>query len=703
MIARIKDRRGKTSFSIYIFLILAVSGFFATAESYGQSRRQIVRKSAPSKPAEKPLPDLKLPDLSGEQWSLHANLGKVMLMNFWATWCAPCREETPILVKLAEEYKSKGFEIIGIALDDDGAGNIDKFVAEFKVEYPILLPVPGSALSRIDPVPTTLLIDAEGRLAKKYVGAMPEKILREDIERLTGGLKVKNSATKNSSDSKNAGYLKARRLTILHTNDIHGHLESWQGWEKDLKDKTIGGLDRLAAEIEKARAEVKPENVVLLDAGDTIGDTALAAETEGRAIIAAMNLMRYDAMAIGNHEPDFTAAKLLERINEAEFPVLAANILGKTNGKLFTKPYVIKSIGGLRVGILGLAYPNTPLTTARKNVENLTFRDAVETAREYVPQLRGEGAEIVIAVTHLGLNADKDLAEKVAGIDVIVGGHSHNRMTEALRVGNTLIVQAGAHGSDIGRLDLTIENGKIVSHKRMLIPIVNSESERSVASVIEKQTEVFKAKLSETIGQAETVIVRAQTLPGADPEKRDAESPADSLFADAIREEAKTEIAFLPGLGYGVAIQPGTIKAAELRNLIPHDSAVFTMKLTGVQIKEILEQAVENVYTTDVTKKVGGMIQISGLRFAYDPNPVRGSRVKDITIGDKPLERSRLYTVAANALLAEGGHNQKAFLAGTEKLQVGKQYETVKKWIGAKKNVSAPAEKRITKLAESKK
>jgi 5'-nucleotidase len=700
---QIKTTPSRLLFLGVTFLLITAVNLFGASDIYGQTRRGKIKKTVPVKPVEKRLPELKLPDLNGAEWSLHKNLGKVVLINFWATWCAPCRAETPVLVNLDREFKERGLEIVGIALDDDGTGNVARFAGEFKVEYPILLPVPGSLLSRIDPVPTTLLIDPQGRLAKKYVGAIPENILRADIEKLTSGVKVKNDTLKSTDNTKNANSLKTRNLTILHTNDIHGHLESWTGWEKDLKDKKVGGLDRLAAQIEKARAGVNAENVLLLDAGDTIGDTGVAAETEGRAVIETMNRMRYDAMVIGNHEPDFTAGKLLERIKEARFPVLAANIAGKTDGKLFTEPYLIKTIGGVRVGILGVAYPNTPLTTAKKNVENLTFREAVETAREYVPRMRKEGAEIVIALTHLGLGADKNLAEKVEGIDIIVGGHSHNRMTEALRVRETLIVQAGAHGSDLGRLDLTVENGKIVSHRRTLIPITNSDSNKTIADVIKAQIAPYKAKLDEIVGKADGMIFRAQTIAGNETEKRDAESPADSLFADAIREEAKTEIAFLPGLGYGTAIQPGAITAAELRNLIPHDSAVFTMKLSGAQIGEILEQATENVFTEDSTGKVGGMIQISGLRFSYDPNSPRGNRVKEISVGDQPLDRSRVYTVAANALLAEGGHNQKTFLSGTEKREAGKQYEMVKKWIETKKGVSVPADKRIIKLSENKK
>ena len=142
------------------------------------------QKKAPPKAGEKPLPNLVLNTVDGEKWSLYEHRGKVVLINFWATWCEPCRTETPMLVSLGKEYKTRGLKIVGIALDQDGTKVIKKFMTEYKIDYPVLLPVPGSALSRIDPVPTTILIDREGRLAKKYVGELPEDILRADIEKL---------------------------------------------------------------------------------------------------------------------------------------------------------------------------------------------------------------------------------------------------------------------------------------------------------------------------------------------------------------------------------------------------------------------------------------------------------------------------------------------------------------------------------------
>lgn len=163
--------------------ILLVTGF--AAEYSAQTGRE-------PEAAQKPLPNLTLNTIEGKKWSLHDNRGSIVLLNFWATWCEPCRTETPMLVNLGREYKDRGLKIVGIALDKDGTAIIKKFLAEYKVDYPTLLPVPGSALSQIDPVPTTLLVDAEGHLVKKYVGAMPEELLREDIEKLVKELNLKN-------------------------------------------------------------------------------------------------------------------------------------------------------------------------------------------------------------------------------------------------------------------------------------------------------------------------------------------------------------------------------------------------------------------------------------------------------------------------------------------------------------------------------
>jgi cytochrome c biogenesis protein CcmG, thiol:disulfide interchange protein DsbE len=176
----------KRKITIWLSFLILLTAFI--------SQTAAQTKTAP-KTAEKPLPNLVLNRIDGEKWSLYENRGRIVLINFWATWCEPCRTETPMLVELGGEYKQRGLEIVGIALDEN-PGLIKKFTAEYKIDYPILLPVPGSALARIDPVPTTLLIDSEARLVKKYVGALPEKILREDVKKLIEELNFNTGAAK---------------------------------------------------------------------------------------------------------------------------------------------------------------------------------------------------------------------------------------------------------------------------------------------------------------------------------------------------------------------------------------------------------------------------------------------------------------------------------------------------------------------------
>ena len=484
-------------------------------------------------------------------------------------------------------------------------------------------------------------------------------------------------------------------ITLLHTNDLHGHVEPWAGWD-DLAGRTVGGLDRLASAIKQVRAEVGASRTLLLDAGDTFGDTLIAERTKGKVMVDAMNAMNYDAMVIGNHEPDHTAAALKDRIREARFAVLAANIRA-ANGHLYARPYLLRIVNGVPVGILGIAYPNTPATTASKNVEGLTFLDAVETARTFVPRLRKEGAQIVIVLSHYGLSADQKLARAVPGIDVIVGGHSHNRMTEALREGETLIVQAGAHGSDLGRLDLDIDAGRIVGHRRRLITIDNATfaPDPKVASVLAGHLRRYRADIDRKIAEAAAPIARAQTLAGQTPGKRDQQSPVDSLFADALREASSAEVALLPGVGYGVAIPPGPITQGLLRNLIPHESKTYTLTLTGAQLRTIIEQSLENTYTDDPKKKVGGMIQMSGMTVEYDRDAPNGQRALEITVGGEPLDTERRYRVATNALLAQGGHHYQTFKEATNKQEGPPQHELVSRSLTQLRTVTAPNDLRI--------
>lgn len=512
--------------------------------------------------------------------------------------------------------------------------------------------------------------------------------IRRDFLAAIGVLGLAGFASENST-----------RLVLLHTNDIHGHLTAWRGWEGDLKDRQIGGLDRLAAAVLQIRKDNAGRSL-LLDAGDCWGDTMIADRTKGSALVSALNHLEYDAMTVGNHEPDFGRERMQTLLAQARFPVIAANLVSRLGGQLLTKPYAMREIGGVSVGILGLAYPNTPWTTSSKNIDGLEFQAPVDVARRFIPRMRDEGARLIVLLTHLGLSADRRLAEAVSGIDVIVGGHSHNRMGEALRVGKTLIVQAGAHGSDLGRLDLVMEKERITDYRRTLIPLDHERvpSDPGTERMIRELLASHQQALQEPVGVARDWLVRAQTLAGQEARKRDQESPADSLFADILREETRADVALLPGVGYGVAIPPGPITAAQLRQLIPHDGRVLTMQLAGAQIRDILEQSIDNTFSDDPATKVGGMIQVSGIRFGFDSSRPHGRRALEIAALSGDWDHGRKYQVATNSLLAQGGHHYREFLHGENVQQGQAQYEMIKLWIKEHSPVMTPPTGRIRRV-----
>lgn len=484
-------------------------------------------------------------------------------------------------------------------------------------------------------------------------------------------------------------------ITILHTSDLHGHVEPWRGWEGELAGEMIGGSAWIASIIKRVRTEVG-KNILLLDAGDAFADTMLANETRGQVVLDVMNHLGYDAMTIGNHEPDFGSERLGELRDDARFPFLAANLVQKTSGDLFSKPYVIRELNGKRVGILGLAYANTPLTTAKKNVEKLEFLDVIETARRFVPELRAK-SDVVLALTHFGFGSDQKLAENVPDIDLVFGGHSHNRVTEPLRVGKTLIVQAGAHGSDVARLDFEFRNGRVAVNRYALIPVDHDrlQPDAEIQRIVERHAAPLGERMNERIGEAVTPLVRAQTINGPRPEKRDRQSPADSLFADILRDETAADVALLPGVGYGVAIPEGAITVAALRNLLPHESKVVMLKLTGKQLRDTLEQSVENTLTKDPRRKVGGMIQVSGLRFEYDAGLPFGHRMRSIRIGDRELSPERIYAVATNQMLASGGHNYSTLAAARDRAELQSQFEMIRHGLMRRRRVPTPVDARV--------
>jgi len=435
----------------------------------------------------------------------------------------------------------------------------------------------------------------------------------------------------------------AETLTLLHVNDFHGALQPSRS-ASALPEE--GGAARLAALV---RAERTPASLFLA-AGDLMQGTNLSNLFAGRPVIEVFNLMGLDASAVGNHEFDNGQAALAERAAEAGFPFLAANIAGAGPWK----PSVIRQVGTLRVALFGLTTEETPVATHPRNVAGLSFADAAATARRMVAELRPQ-ADVIVALTHLGVEEDEKLAAAAPGIDVIVGGHTHTRLEQPEQVGSTLILQAFERGVVLGRLDLEIEAGKVASHRYRLIPVTPEAGEEpAVAAAVARYARRLDAKMGEVIGAA------AVDFDGAKEALRSRETNLGSLVADVMREAAGADVALINGGTLRAGIPAGAVTVGAIYDVLPFDNWLLAFSLTGRELRAALETGVSRVEVRD-----GGFPQVSGMAYTFDPQAPPGGRIVSVTVGGAPLDEGRRYVLATHDFLAAGGNGYTVF-AGHE-------------------------------------
>lgn len=431
----------------------------------------------------------------------------------------------------------------------------------------------------------------------------------------------------------------ATRLRILYVNDFHGFAMPYQPLGGSAP---LGGVAYLAGAVDRLRTG-RP--TLLLAAGDMIQGNIWANLFQGRSAIALMNAMKFDAMVVGNHEFDFGQRLLQKRIAEAHFPVLGANVGGLPQ----LKPYVIKNLAGLRVGIIGVVTQDTPISTHPRNVQGLTFSSPEAAVRKHLPEVRSK-ADLVIVLSHIGYAADRTLAEKVPGIPVIVGGHSHTKLLQPVVVGHTIIVQAWEHAKALGVLDLDLEDGKIIKCHGYLQEIKPEPgtADPQIQALVNTYNRKVEAVLDKTVGS---------TLVDLDGDQvRTRETNLGDLVADIMRETAGADAAIINGGGIRTSIPRGKIKLKNVYSILPFNNYLVAVRLTGKQVKEALEHGV-----SDLSEHAGRFPQVSGLAFTYNPGAPAGSRIQEITLGGRPLDPQKTYVVATNDFLAAGGDGYKVF------------------------------------------
>ena len=475
-----------------------------------------------------------------------------------------------------------------------------------------------------------------------------------------------------------------RALTILYFNDIHGHLEPWKPDRNE--GPAIGGIARMAALAERIRRENRAAGraTVLLVAGDVLQGTPMSAVFQGEADVEAFNRMRVDAMALGNHEFDFGQANIERMGRQARFPLLGANIYRDDHRPFARASVVLEPAPGLRVGVLGLTTVETPTTTFPTNVTGLRFDDPVETARHAVPVLEPH-CDLVVALTHIGVPEDRRLAREVPGVDVVIGGHTHAPLPEPEVVDGTPICQAHDNGRYLGRLDLTVENGRARVTRAELIPITESLPEdRAVAAIVGGYAGKLNERLAVVVGRSRVL------LDGEREHVRTRETTLGNFVTDLMREAARTDVAITNGGSLRASIAAGNITYGDVLTALPFNNTIVAIKVPGRTLREALDYAA-SLKPEDLP---GPFLQVSGLAYA-----IENGRATDVRVGGAPLDDARVYSVAIPDFMLLGGDGFGMFAPATiERVDTGiVMHGLVVNYLRAGNEVDVKVENRIVR------
>ena len=441
-------------------------------------------------------------------------------------------------------------------------------------------------------------------------------------------------------DGAGAGAARPAHLTLLQLNDLHAYFEPhaeivWDGEAPRFVE--MGGLARIATAFTEARADAAGA-VVTLDNGDTFHGTYAAVKSRGRALVPIMNALGFDAMT-AHWEFAYGPADFKALTGGLDYPMLAINCYDLASGELYFPPYRVVEREGLRVGIVGIACHIVDKTMPASYSEGVRFTLGRDELPGWIDHLRTqERADVVVVLSHLGFPQDVKLASEVAGIDVVVSGHTHNRMEAPVIENGAIIFQSGCHGSFIGRLDLTLEGGRIVSHRHRLIPIDDRlQPDPQVAALVDAALAPHREFLDRRVGEVAQPLHRYRML----------HAPMDDLLLDAIAAAAQTSLAFSNGWRYGAPVPVGEVTMNDLWNMVPVDPPVSVVDLTGAEIHAMLEGNLERTFACDAWQQMGGYVKrCRGLVVHVKIENPAGHRIERLFVEGRSVEAERTYRAA---------------------------------------------------------
>lgn len=442
-------------------------------------------------------------------------------------------------------------------------------------------------------------------------------------------------------------------LTILHTNDMHAHAEATK-----VRDRVLGGYARQATLILRERE--KADNTLLLNGGDVFQGTMFFNTYEGLADLAYMNAIGYQAMAVGNHEFDRGPATLAKFVKNASFPVLSANLDFSAEPLLrdLVKPSAVVEVGGQRIGIVGATTPD--VTNISSPGPNVKVKDLVTSIQEAVDGLMKEKIDKIILVSHCGYDVEQDLAKKIHGLDLVVGGHSHTLLGDTGLKGfvgkgpyptvvegadgqKVLVVQAWEWGKVLGRIQVTFDDeGHIKSWDGAPIPVTEDVPEAPfVTALYAAFAKPIEAQRAAVVGQVSAPLTRSNADGTG--------SSMGDVIADAMLEATKkfgAVAAFTNAGGVRADLAVGPVTYSKALEVAPFANTLVLLELTGAELKAALDSG---------AGEAGMLYPSVGTSYAYDPSKPAGQRVTDLVVAGQPVDLTATYTITFNSFIAGGG------------------------------------------------
>ena len=450
----------------------------------------------------------------------------------------------------------------------------------------------------------------------------------------------------------------------------------------------VGGFAHLSTLVQRMRAS-RP-GALLLDGGDTWQGSATALWTRGQDMVDAAKLLGVDVMT-GHWEFTLGMERVKEIIDkdfQGKVDFVAQNVKTTDFGDPVFKPYVLREINGVRCAIIGQAFPYTPIANPRYFVADWEFGIQDENLQKMVDEARGKGAQVVVVLSHNGMDVDLKMAGRVSGIDAIMGGHTHDGMPVASivanRGGKTLVTNAGSNGKFLSVLDFDVKGGRVADFRYKLLPVFANmlPADPTMDALITKIRAPYEDRLGEVLSHTQGGLYRRGNFNGS----------GDQLLLDALMDVQGAEIAFSPGFRWGTTLLPGQAITREwLMDMTATTYSYATVTtMSGEMLKTVLEDVCDNLFNPDPYYQQGGdMVRVGGLQYSCNPTATAGRRIEDMRLDGKPIEATRNYKVAGWAPVSEDA----AKAPGNRMV-----WDVVEQWLKAQGGTVAPRAVNVPKL-----